>query len=164
MTRRIVNIVDLPMEKIGNGGRIEALMGRAGGFIGSCGLGCSSYVVPPGKSAALMHHHLIEHEVFFVLDGEGETRLDDLTLSNRSGDLIAAPAGAEAHQIINTETKALRYLAFSTESSADIIEHTDSAELMIEAGMGAGKPASIELLGIELLGRLTPADYHEGEN
>ena len=62
-------------------------------------------------------------ELFYIIAGSGEVRLDDRTLPLRAGDLIASPAGGEAHQIVNTGTSELRYLAISDVGTVDIIEY-----------------------------------------
>jgi hypothetical protein len=61
--------------------------------------------------------------MFYVLWGAGEYRLDDQSLPLRAGDLVAAPAGKEAHQIVNTSTEELRFLAFSTIGEVDVVEY-----------------------------------------
>lgn len=158
--RRIINLNDLPMRTIGDGGRFAGLSGRAGPLIGLEGLGCSLVVLPPGKAACPLHRHHGSDELFFILEGEGVTRLDQQTLPVRAGDLIAAPTGKEAHQIINTGDGELRYLAISAENATDIIEYPDSGKIAVAAGFrGDGSGVTIDLLG-----RLTPADYCDGES
>lgn len=156
--RRIINVADagIEMRDVGNGALFAGRAGYLGPEIGSVGLGCSIIEVPPGRSACPFHRHHATHELFFVLEGEGETRLDDTRHAIKAGDLIAAPAGGEAHQIINTGKGTLRYLAFSAEGPADIVEYPDSGKVMIEAGAYPNRT-------IEALGRLTPAEYYDGE-
>lgn len=158
--RRIINLNDLPMRSIGDGGRFGGQSGRAGALIGLEGLGCSLVILPPGKAACPLHRHHASDELFFILEGEGVTRLDDETLPVRAGDLVAAPTGKEAHQIINTGNGELRYLAISTENATDIIEYPDSGKIAVGAGFG-GDGSKITL---DLLGRLTPAEYYDGES
>jgi Uncharacterized conserved protein, contains double-stranded beta-helix domain len=159
--RRIVNLTELPLRPIGDGGRFAGRSGRAGPLLGLKGLGCSLVVLPPGKAACPMHRHHVRDELFFILEGEGVTRLDDETLAIRAGDLIAAPAGKEAHQIINTGESELRYLAISAENPTDIIEYPDSGKIAVGAGFATGDKSQVT---IDLLGRLTPADYFDGES
>jgi uncharacterized cupin superfamily protein len=154
--RRVINLADVKLDHVGNGGFFQGRRAYVGPEIGSDGLGVSIFEVPSGKSACPHHRHHVTHELFFVLEGEGETRLDDQRHPIRASDLIAAPAGKEAHQIINTGQATLRYLAFSAEGPADIVEFPDSGKMMIEAGLYPNRT-------IEALGRLSDADYFDGE-
>jgi len=108
--RRVVNLTDVPLRDAGNGKSFQARVGRIAPMLGLTGLGCSLTVVPPGKRAYPFHRHHVFNELFYVLSGNGEVRLDERTLAIRAGDLIANPAGAEAHQIVNTGREELRYL------------------------------------------------------
>jgi len=102
--------------------------------------------------------------MFFVLQGAGEVRIGESTYSIRSGDVIACPAGGKesAHQIINTGTDELRYLAVSTKFSPEVAEYPDSgkfgllAEFPAEAG---GKAERFLFVGR----RNNSLDYWEGE-
>ena len=92
-------------------------------MLGLEGVGCTLTVVPPGKRAYPFHRHHVSSELFYILSGTGAVRLDDRTLPVRPGDLIASPAGAEAHQIINTGRDELRYLAISDMATVDVIDY-----------------------------------------
>ena len=127
--QRIVNIAELALQDGGNGKGFQAKLGRAGPLLGLKRLGCSLTVVPPGKRAWPFHRHHVTDELFYIVSGSGEVRLDDQTLAVRAGDLIASPAGAEAHQIINTGASELRYLAISDINTVDIIEYPDSGKV-----------------------------------
>src|SRR5258708_28943721 len=96
--QRVGNLAELPMEKAGNGKSFQAEVGRAGPMLGLTAIGCSLTVVPPGKRAFPFHRHHVADELFYVLSGTGEVRLDGERKPIRAGDLIANPAGAEAHQ------------------------------------------------------------------
>lgn len=157
---RIVNIGDVTLTEIGDGGKFQLRRARLGPMIGSTGLGCTLTVLPPGKRAYPFHRHHVMHEMFFILSGTGEYRLDARTLPLKAGDLIAAPAGAEAHQIINNSDAELRYLAFSTVGEVDIVEYPDTGKVAFAAGV---KNADISTVSIRGLGRLQPADYYDGE-
>ncbi len=123
-------------------------------------LGCSLTVVPPGKRAWRFHRHHVMDELFYIVSGSGEVRLDDRTLPVRAGDLIANPAGAEAHQIINTGASELRYLAISDIETVDIIEYPDPDKVGMAAGVRGGNLSSASY---KAMGRVTPADYFDGE-
>jgi len=83
--------------------------------IGARQLGYNLTVLPPGKAQCPFHAHRGEEEMFLILDGEGELRFGDERYPIRRHDVIACPTGGPevAHQIINTGTTALRYLALS---------------------------------------------------
>lgn len=157
---RIVNLADLALRDVGNGRDIAARVAQVGPLIGSTGLGCSLVVVPPGKSSCPFHRHHVSHEMFFVLEGQGETRLGSRRLAIRPGDLIAAPAGAEAHQIVNTGASDLRYLAMSTEGAIDIIEYPDSGKIMVDVCHVPGRDGPPNL---GLLGRIAPTGYYDDD-
>ncbi|MDQ0463282.1 putative cupin superfamily protein [Caulobacter ginsengisoli] len=158
--QRIVNLADLAMRQVGDGKTFGARVAQAGPLIGSTGLGVSLVVVPPGKSACPFHRHHVWHELFFILEGEGVTRLDGETRPVRPGDLIAAPAGKEAHQIINTGATDLRYLALSADGPTDIVEYPDSGKIAVDAGMAPFDAAEPSL---NLFGRLVAAEYYDSE-
>jgi len=78
----------------------------------------------------------------------------------RAGDLVAAPAGAEAHQIVNTSKRELRYLGLSTLGAADIVEYPDSGKMAAAAGIRNG---DFRTATFKTLGRVQPAGYFDGE-
>jgi uncharacterized cupin superfamily protein len=108
---RIINLADVSLKDNGNGEAFMAKIARLGPLLGSTGLGCTLTVLPPGKRAFPYHRHHVIDEMFYVLSGAGEYRLDGKRLPLRAGDLIAAPAGKEAHQVVNTSSDELRFLA-----------------------------------------------------
>lgn len=160
MKKRIVNIADLEMQDNGNGKSFQARIGRAGPVLGLTGIGCALVVLPPGKRAYPFHRHHVGSELFYILSGSGEVRLDDETRPVREGDLIGNPPGAEAHQIVNTGTGELRYLAFSDIGSVDVIEYPDSGKVAYAAGI---RDADFKTATVKMLGHVKPADYFEGE-
>jgi uncharacterized cupin superfamily protein len=158
--QRIVNVADLALHDVGNDKGFQAKVGRAAPLLGLTGLGCSLTIVPPGKRAWPFHRHQVANELFYILSGSGEVRLDDRTLPVRAGDLIANPAGAEAHQIVNTGASELRYLAISDVGTVDIIEYPDSEKVAMAAGV---KNADLSTATYKAVGRVAPADYWDGE-
>jgi uncharacterized cupin superfamily protein len=158
--RRVVNLSDVPLREVGNGKTFQGQAGRIAPMLGLTGLGCSLTVVPPGKRAYPFHRHHVGNELFFILSGSGEVRLDQRRLPLRAGDVVANPAGAEAHQIVNTGTDDLRYLAISDVGTVDIIEYPDSGKVAVAAGI---KNADLTTASYRALGHVTPADYFDGE-
>ena len=157
----VVNIADVPLRDTGNVKQFAAKWGRAGPLLGLTGLGCAVHVVPPGKKAFPFHRHHVMDELFYIVAGNGEVRLDDRTQPVRAGDLIATPAGAEAHQIINTGASELRYLAISDIATVDIIEYPDSGKVGMAAGV---KDGDLKSATYRAMGRVKPVDYFDGED
>ena len=144
--------------------RFDARMGQIAPLLGAQKLGYNLTAVPPGKRAFPFHNHRVNEEMFFVIEGTGEVRIGSATHPIRQGDVIACPPGGKdtAHQIINTGSVELRYLAVSTKLSPEIAEYPDSGKFGILAEFPPGpdgKPA-----GFRFVGRDThQADYWEGE-
>jgi uncharacterized cupin superfamily protein len=159
--KTVINIDDVPLQDRGNGKQFAVKWGRAGRLLGLTGLGCAVHVVPPGKKAFPFHRHHVMDELFFVISGQGQYRWGDETFSLRAGDLVGAPAGTKAHQIINTGSEDLRYLGISTMGSVDFVDYPDSKKIAVAAGI---KNADFRTATYAGVGRFTPADYYDGEN
>ncbi len=172
MAKPIINIADVELEPrpaafAPTGAateRFDARMGFIGPRVGAQKLGYNITAVPPGKRAFPFHNHQVNEEMFFILQGTGEARIGAQTYPVREGDVIACPAGGKeaAHQITNTGTEELRYLAVSTKLSPEICEYPDSGKFGVLAEFVAGadgKPQRFVFVGREN-GSL---DYWEGE-
>jgi uncharacterized cupin superfamily protein len=74
--------------------------------------------------------------MFLILEGEGELRFGDARYPIREHDVIACPPGGPevAHQIVNTGTKTMRYLALSTIVEVEACEYPDSGKVLVVAG------------------------------
>lgn len=119
--------------------RFDASTARLGQAMGLTRLGCNVTQVAPGKAAYPFHSHRGNDELFLVLAGQGELRLGGQRLPVTEGDLIACPAGdaSSAHQLINTGTAALRYLAVSSTLDPEICEYPDSGKVGAYSGKGS---------------------------
>jgi uncharacterized cupin superfamily protein len=172
MLKPIVNIADVSLEPFppdsaptgAAAERFEARTGAIGTRIGARKLGYNITAVPPGKRAWPFHNHPAKEEMFFVLQGNGEVRIGETRYPIRTGDIIACPAGGKetAHQIINTGTEELRYLAVSTEQSLEMAQYPDSGKFAVKAELGTaldGTPQRFLFVGRET----QPADYWDGE-
>jgi uncharacterized cupin superfamily protein len=159
--RPVLNLADVPLFERGNGKNFAVKWGRLGPLLGLEGLGCALHVVPPGKRAFPFHRHHVMDELFFIVSGTGEYRFGEETYPLRAGDLVGAPAGGKAHQIINSGAEDLRYLGISSMSSVDVVEYPDSKKVEMAAGV---KNADFKTATYVGLGRLTPADYYDGED
>lgn len=139
MTRPVINLDQLVIEdravffqpRGAARERFESRSGAVGSRIGARLLGYNVTVVPPGKRAFPMHNHHANEEMFFILEGKGELRAGEEHYSIREGDFIASPPGgtATAHQIVNTGTTELRYLAVSTMITPEVVEYPDSGKV-----------------------------------
>ena len=144
--------------------RYDARMGMIAPRLGAQKLGYNLTAVPPGKRAFPFHNHRVNEEMFFVVEGTGEIRIGAATYPIRAGDVIACPPGGKetAHQIVNTGTTELRYLAVSTKVSPEIAEYPDTGKFGVLAEFAAGadgKPQMFRYIGRESLA----VGYWEGE-
>ncbi|MCA9406222.1 MAG: cupin domain-containing protein [Candidatus Omnitrophica bacterium] len=144
--------------------KFDAKMGMIAPVIGAQKLGYNITAVPPGKRAFPFHNHRVNEEMFFILEGAGEVRIGKETYPVRSGDFIACPPGGKdtAHQIINTGTQELKYLAVSTKMTPEIAEYPDSNKFGVLAEYppdAEGKPDRFVFVG---RGELN-VNYWDGE-
>jgi uncharacterized cupin superfamily protein len=157
----VLNIADVPLRDGGNGKQFAVKWGRAGPLLGLTGLGCAVHIVPPGKKAFPFHRHHVMDELFYIVSGEGQYRWGDEVLPVRTGDLVSAPAGGKAHQLINSGSQELRYLGISTMGGVDIVEYPDSGKVGMAAGV---KNADFKTATYTGMGRVQRADYYDGED
>lgn len=82
--------------------------------------------LPVGASTTA-HQHIRTEEIYYILDGEGSMRVDDVTATVRAGDAIAIPPGS-SHQITNTGSCTLKFLcccAPAYEDDDTVLESAD---------------------------------------
>jgi uncharacterized cupin superfamily protein len=157
----VINIDDVALAERGHGESFKVKLGRVGPQVGLSKLGCSLHAVPTGKRAWPRHAHHESDELFYVVSGTGEYRFGSESYPIRAGDLLGAPAGKIAHQIVNTGNADLRYLAISTLGSFDVVEYPDSGKFGVAAGV---QNADFQTATFVHIGRATPSlDYWEGE-
>ena len=170
MPRHIVNLdeIELPPRPAAYAApgeaaqRFDGRMGEIGARIGARKLGYNITAVPPGKRAFPKHNHRVNEEMFFILEGSGEVRIGDETFPLRAGDFLACPPGGPelAHQIVNTGTTELKYLAVSTLQYPEICEYPDSGKFLIaEAPRSAATAHTFRHIGRPQ----SNLDYWEGE-
>ncbi|MFO0727514.1 MAG: cupin domain-containing protein [Myxococcota bacterium] len=160
MTRPILNLNDVELHEQSHGERFGCRLGLVGDKIGAKKLGYNLTVILPGKAAWPCHAHMVNEEMFLILEGEGEVRIGPERYPIKTGDVIACPpGGAEtAHQMINTSTKDLRVLAVSTKLVPEVVEYPDSNKTGV-AVVVPGKEAPLRFL----VRSGTTLDYWEGE-
>ncbi|MGF1512493.1 MAG: cupin domain-containing protein [Elainellaceae cyanobacterium] len=167
MPHPIINLNDVPLAGWGNGD-FAARVGSVGSRIGAQKLGYRLVVLPPGKAGWPLHRHHANEEMFLILDGTGTLRCQDESNQRdrhypvKPGDVICAPPGGAAHQLINTSDADLRYLAVSTMEAPDVMEYPDSGKFGVFAGSPPGGDKSKRTFSF--FGRQSSAvDYWDGE-
>lgn len=156
----VLATADVPLHEMSGGGDFTSRIGRIGPLLGLTDLGCALQVVPPGKRALPHHRHHCADEMMLILEGEGLYRWGDERLAVKAGDLVGAPKAAQAHQLVNTGAAPLRYLTFSSNPSADVVDYPDSGKVAYRAGMIAGDRSGGTARAV---GRMTVTDYWDGE-
>jgi uncharacterized cupin superfamily protein len=135
MQKPLMNLADAVFDDIEDNGYYTSRRASIATHIGARQLGYNLTVLPPGKAQCPFHNHRGEEEMFFILEGEGELRFGDQRYPLRAHDVIACPTGGPevAHQIINTGTVDLRYLAVSNRVEIEICEYPDSGKILFGA-------------------------------
>jgi uncharacterized cupin superfamily protein len=128
MRRPIINVADAPVHNGTSGEHFEFSMTQLGDAAGARAIGANVTRVPPGKAAFPLHHHHANEEHFFILSGSGVLRLGAETFAVKPQDYIVnLPGGAEhAHQLVNTGTEDLVYLAISTAVLPEVVGYPDT--------------------------------------
>lgn len=156
----IANLNELAFDDIEDSGYYTSRRAMFSAGIGARQLGYNLTELPPGKAQCPFHNHHGEEEMFLILEGVGELRFGDQRYPIRAHDVIACPAGGRevAHQIINTGSSTLRYLAVSNVVDIETCEYPDSNKIMIAAGpRGARKVRA-------LFRAETDVDYYDRES
>ncbi len=137
----LMNLAEVEFDDVEENGFYTSKRAQIGSRIGARLLGYNLTVLPPGKAQCPFHNHRAEEEMFFILEGEGELRFGAERYAIRQHDLIACPTGGAegAHQIINTGTQDLRYLAVSNRADIEVCEYPDSGKVGAAAGTGASR-------------------------
>jgi uncharacterized cupin superfamily protein len=140
MIKPIMNLDAVEFDDVEENGYYTSSRASISDHIGARQLGYNLTVLPPGKAQCPFHNHHGEEEMFFILEGEGELRFGDQRYPLRQHDVIACPTGGPevAHQIINTGTTTLRYLAVSNLVDIETCEYPDSNKLLVVSG-GRGR-------------------------
>jgi uncharacterized cupin superfamily protein len=154
-----MNLDDVDFDDVEENGLYTSKRGTIGRLIGARKLGYNLTVVPPGKVQCPFHCHHGEEEMFLILEGEGELRFGDQRYPIRKHDVIACPQGGPemAHQIINTGTTTMRYLALSTLAELDASEYPDSQKIAV-MGSSSGTDGLRKMFRAE-----STVDYYDRE-
>jgi uncharacterized cupin superfamily protein len=165
MGKPVFNIGDAVfVHELKHGDRFDARLAPISNQLGAKMLSYNLTEVAPGKRAFPFHNHHSNEEFFFVTDGEGTLRFGNDEYPVGTGDIIACPPGGPevAHQLINTGSTPLRYLALSTIIDTDVVQYPDSGKFGVVAGCAPGmRPQDAPFGGFFAEdGRI---DYWEGE-
>ena len=132
----LMNLDEVAVDDVEENGLYTSSRGQISDLIGARKLGYNLSVLPPGKAQCPFHCHHGEEEMFLILEGTGELRFGDQRYPIRPHDVIACPPGGPdvAHQIINTGSTTMRYLALSTLVEIEACEYPDSQKVLVVAG------------------------------
>ncbi len=135
MPKPLVNLDELDFDDVEDNGYYTSQRARFSDSIGARKLGYNLTILPPGKAQCPFHSHHGEEEMFLILEGQGELRFGSERYPLRAHDVVACPTGGAdvAHQIINTGTVPMRYLAVSNRELLDACEYPDSGKVGVFA-------------------------------
>lgn len=159
MSKPFVNLDEVEFNDVEESGFYTSKRAEFSAGIGARKLGYNLTELPPGKAQCPFHSHRAEEEMFLILEGEGELRFGDQRYKVRKHDVIACPVGGPevAHQIINTGSTTMRYLALSNREEVEVCEYPDSNKV----GVFARQPGAA---GLRKLFRAEAAvDYYDRE-
>mgnify|MGYP000389169292 CR=1 FL=1 len=157
----VIRLSDLTLEPFEHGERFRSMDAGLSERMALTQLGAGYCEVPPGKTGCPFHVHHVEDELFVVLSGSGEYRFGEAVHPVAAGDVLGAPRGGPeyAHQLINTGTETLRYLAISSKAVTDVCEYPDSDKFQIMSRRNAAGESSFRYVGRAH----THLDYFDGE-
>ncbi|MFK7912673.1 MAG: cupin domain-containing protein [Pseudomonadales bacterium] len=157
----VVRLSELALEPYEHGERYRSMDAGLSERMALTQLGAAYSEIPPGKTACPFHVHHVEDEMFVVLAGTGEYRFGDTVHAVAEGDVLGAPrGGAEyAHQLTNTGSQTLRYLAISSKAECDVCEYPDSNKFQVMSRRSAAEGEAFRYIGR----KHTHLDYFDGE-
>ena len=145
----VVHISDVPPSEEDRPGW-EQVERRIGMHLGARTTGMTLMEIAPAAKSCPFHCHSAEEELFVVLDGAGTLRLGDERHELRPGHVVSRPAGTRiAHQFIAGDT-GMNVLAYSNIDPNDLSFYPDSNK--------------VKLRGLNVMMRVEPVDYWDGED
>lgn len=138
MKKPIINVAEAPIHTGKQGDHFEYSMTELAAPLGAQAIGANLTRVPPGKAAFPFHHHLANEEHFFIVSGTGVLRVGNGVYEVRSHDYIVNRPGGpeEAHQLINSGSEDLVYLAISTLQYPEVVGYPDSGKTGVRTDAG----------------------------
>jgi uncharacterized cupin superfamily protein len=145
----VVHVTDVPAAEEDRPGW-EQVERRIGRHLGAITTGMTLMEIAPGAKSCPFHCHSAEEELFVVLDGTGTLRLGDERHALRPGHIVSRPAGTRiAHQFI-ADDGGMTVLAYSDIDPNDLSFYPDSNK--------------VKLRGLNVMMRVEPVDYWDGED
>jgi uncharacterized cupin superfamily protein len=97
-----------------------------GDALGLSKIGINLTTLAAGKESSMRHHHTLEDEFVYVLEGEVVLRTNDGEQLLAAGMCAGFPAGSkDGHQLVNRSASPARYLEISNRDPADTAEYPD---------------------------------------
>ena len=97
-----------------------------GDALGLTKIGVNLTTLLPGKESSMRHHHTLEDELVFVIEGEVVLRTEEGEQVLTAGACAGFPAGAmNGHQLVNRGDRPARYLEISNRDPADTATYPD---------------------------------------
>jgi uncharacterized cupin superfamily protein len=136
MMKPVLNLDELTLISDPPTGKYQSCYAPVSSEIGAKKLGYNLTVLDPGMRSCPFHNHHVNEEMFIILEGEGTLRFGSQEFPVGKHDVIAAPPGGRdvAHQIINTGSTQMRFLAISTKEPGEICEYPDSNKVGVFVG------------------------------
>lgn len=138
MQRPIINLAEAPVFTDASGAHFSYSVSQLAAGLGARSIGANVTRVPPGKAAFPIHHHRANEEHFFILAGAGVLRYGGQNYDVRVNDYIVTPPGGPevAHQLVNTGSEDLVYLAISTMVVPEVVGYPDSGKTGVRIAPG----------------------------
>lgn len=105
--------------------------------------------IHPGKLNTVPHCHSAEEELFIVVEGSGECLLGDEVHPLHEGHIVSRPAGTGVAHAFRGGENGMMLLVYGTRDTNDICFYPRSNKVYFR--------------GIDLITRLEPVDYLDGE-
>jgi uncharacterized cupin superfamily protein len=97
-----------------------------GDALGLTKIGVNLTTLPPGRESAMRHHHTLEDELVFIVEGEVVLRTDRGEQVLTAGMCAGFAAGSgDGHQLVNRSDKPARYLEISNRDPDDTAAYPD---------------------------------------
>lgn len=120
-----VEVVEFP------GARVR----MAGAAARSAQAGLNHVTLEPGAAGAPAHCHMLEEEIFYVLEGSGTLRLGSTDHPLTPGDVVARPPGTGIAHTLHAGDGGLTYLVYGTREPGDIVHYPETGQVWLR-GLG----------------------------